>query len=136
MTPADNKGSAVPVDLTTVPAGSYRVRVDEVRPGTTREGSERWSMLLRVSEGPYAGRLAAWDSIVFRVRGRIRARAVLDALGLPKQGRIVVDPDDLLGREAIVDVQTAEYHVPFGTPFRRNEVPHGGWRPATAGGAA
>jgi len=74
----------------TVPAGAYVCRVADVRPGTTRAGDERWSLQLVVATGPHAGILAAWDSLVFSVRGRARARYVLVALGLPAKGRVQV----------------------------------------------
>jgi hypothetical protein len=49
--------------------------------------------------------MAAWDSLVFSLRGRARARLVLEALGLPAAtGRVAILPDDLRGRTAFVDV--------------------------------
>ena len=115
-------------DYAQVPAGSYLCRIDEVRPGTTRAGDERWSVRLTVADGPHAGRMAAWDSLVFSMRGRARARVVLKALGLPAAGRVQIEPDDLLGRTTIVEVRTAEYTAPSGETIRRNEVPYDGWR--------
>jgi len=122
-------------DYVHVPAGSYLCRIDDVRPGTTRAGDERWSVLLTVADGPHAGRMAAWDSLVFSIRGRARARMVLKALGLPAAGRVQIEPDDLRGRTAIVDVRPAEYTSPSGETIRRNEVPHDGWRNASEGRA-
>ena len=114
-------------DYTTVPPGTYRCRVVEVRPGTTRAGDERWSLRLVVAEGEHIGKQGAWDSIVFSTRGRLRARKVLEALGLPTKGRITVEPDDLTGREANVEVRRAEYTAPGGDVIIRNEVPYDGF---------
>lgn len=122
-------------DYVQVPAGSYLCRVAEIRPGTTRAGDERWSVLLTVADGPHVGRLAAWESLVFSIRGRARARMVLKALGLPATGRVQVEPGDLQGRTAIVDVRPAEYTTPSGDTIRRNEVPYDGWRNANDGRA-
>jgi hypothetical protein len=119
-----------------VPDGTYRCRVSEVRPGTTRAGDERWSLALVVVEGEHAGKLAAWDSLVFSTRGRMRARMVLVALGLPKKGRVQIEPADLAERQALVEVRTAVYTAPSGEQIRRNEVPYDGWRAAPAGGAS
>jgi hypothetical protein len=128
--------TADPFDYTTVPACTYVCRIDDVRPGTTRAGDERWSLRLVVADGGHAGRFAAWDSIVFSVRGRMRARAVLAALGLPKAGTVRIEPADVLGRMALVEVRPAEYAAPDGTTVRRNEVPYDGWRALPAGGGA
>ena len=49
--------------------------------------------------------------------------------------RVQVEPGDLQGRTAIVDVRPAEYTTPSGDTIRRNEVPYDGWRNANDGRA-
>lgn len=120
-------------DFVTVPEGTYLCRIGEVRPGTTRAGDERWSLRLVVAEGQHVGKQAAWDSLVFSTRGRARARAVLQALGLPTQGKVEIEPADLEGREALVAIRPTEYESPTGQIVRRNEVPYDGYREATGG---
>ncbi|MEZ6037989.1 MAG: DUF669 domain-containing protein [Planctomycetota bacterium] len=115
-------------DFVTVPSGTYLCRIEEVRPGTTRAGDERWSMRLVVAEGQHVGKQAAWDSLVFSTRGRARARAVFQALGLPASGRVQVEPGDLQGRTALVEIRPSEYQSPGGEVVRRNEVPYDGYR--------
>jgi hypothetical protein len=122
-----NEGGRVH-DYCSVPAGTYRCRIAEVRPGTTRAGDERWSVRLVVADGPHVGKQAAWDSLVFSARGRARARMVLQALGLPATGRVQLEPGDLEGREARVEIRPAEYATPGGDMVRRNEVPYDGYR--------
>ena len=122
-------------DFVTVPAGTYLCRVAEIRPGVTRAGDERWSLRLVVAEGQHVGKQAAWDSLVFSTRGRARARSVLHALGLPCSGRVQIEPADLEGRLALVEVRPVEYQAPNGDVVRRNEVPYDGFRPL-AGEAA
>ena len=117
-------------DFVTVPAGTYVCRIAEIRPGTTRAGDERWSMRLVVAEGQHVGKQAAWDSLVFSSRGRTRARAVLQALGLPSRGKVQIEPSDLEGRTALVEIRPAEYQTPGGEVVRRNEVPYDGYRAA------
>lgn len=114
-------------NFVTIPAGTYRCVVGEVRPGTTRAGDERWSLLLRVAEGPHIGSQAAWDSLVFSTRGRARARMVFAAFGLPSTGKVQVEPKDLEGRVAMVTVRPATYQSPDGTSITRNEVPYDGY---------
>lgn len=115
-------------DYTLVPPGTYRCRIAEVRPGTTRAGDERWSLRLVVAEGQHVGKQAAWDSLVFSTRGRARARMVLNALGLPSTGKVQLEPKDLEGRHALVEVRPAEYRTPWGDGVRRNEVPYDGYK--------
>jgi len=112
----------------TVPEGTYVCTVAEVRTGQTRAGDERWSLRLVVAEGEHVGKQAAWDSVVFSNRGRARARMVFTAFGLPATGKVQVDPSDLQGRRALVDVKPVEYQSPDGDVVRRNEVPYDGLR--------
>jgi hypothetical protein len=132
----DYQGGDGVVDYSQVPDGTYRCRIAEIRPGTTRAGDERWSLKLVVVEGEHAGKLAAWDSLVFSIRGRARARMVLVALGLPSKGRVQIEPADLAEQQAFVEVRRAVYTSPSGETIRRNEVPYDGWRAAPAGGAS
>ena len=117
-------------DFVTVPQGTYLCRIGEVRVGHTRGGDERWSLRLLVADGQHVGKQAAWDSLVFSTRGRSRARLVLQALGLPSQGKVELAPADLEGRQALVAVRPSEYESPSGQVVRRNEVPYDGYREA------
>lgn len=117
-------------DFVTVPPGTYLCRIAEIRPGSTRAGDERWSLRLVVAQGQHVGKQAAWDSLVFSTRGRSRARMVLQALGLPASGRVQIEPADLEGRSALVEIRPAEYQGPDGAMVRRNEVPYDGYRAA------
>jgi len=119
-----------------VPAGIYACRIAEVRPGTTRAGDERWSLCLVVTDGPFAGKHAAWDFIVFSTRGRCRARLVFAALDVPAKGKVTVGPFDLEGRVALVEVRPVEYVNPDGQTVRRNDVPYDGWRRLPTAGRA
>ena len=113
-------------DFVTVPAGTYACRIAEVRTGATRAGDERWSLRLVVAEGQHVGKQAAWDSLVFSTRGRARARMVLQALGMDRNP---VEPHDLEGKQALVEIRPTEYQTAGGEIVRRNEVPYDGWRP-------
>ena len=57
-----------------------------------------------------------------------RVRKVLAALGLPSKGRVDLDPKDLEGRKALVEVRPSEYMSPNGDIIRQNEVPYDGYR--------
>jgi hypothetical protein len=126
----------VTTDYLTVPAGSYVCEIAEVRLGTTRAGHDLWTLRLVITEGEHSGRTAAFDNLVFSVRGRARLRRVLSAFGLPAEGRVRIEPARLAGRRALVDVQPVEYVNGAGQTIRRNEVPYDGYRPARAGGVS
>ncbi|MFO1076222.1 MAG: DUF669 domain-containing protein [Planctomycetota bacterium] len=121
-------------DYVTIPAGTYVCRIAEVRTGTTRGGDERWSLRLAVAEGVHVGKQAAWDSLVFSTRGRARARLVMQALGLPASGKVNIEPADLEGRSALVEIRPSEYQNSAGEMIRRNEVPYDGYRALPEGG--
>src|SRR5687767_9208568 len=87
-----------------VPAGTHVVRIAEVREGRSRDGSVRWSFRLEVTEGDFAGRTAAWDSLTWSERGVYRIKKVLEALGVDVRGELEIGPDDLLGLRARVQV--------------------------------
>jgi hypothetical protein len=67
---------------------------------------------------------------VFSTRGRARARIVLAALGLPAKGKVSLQPGELEGRQAFVQIRPSEYASPGGDLVRRNEVPYEGYRAA------
>ena len=64
-----------------VPPGTYRCRVADVREGTSRDGSVRWSFRLEVADGEFAGRTGAWDSVTWSERGVHRVQHALAAMG-------------------------------------------------------
>ena len=116
-------------DFVTVPEGTYLCRIELVQPNTTRNGHPRWGLRLVVAEGDFAGRQAAWDGIVFSERGMPRARQILSALGIACDGKIEIEPADLVGRQAFVTVRPQESEDPIsGQRVRRNEVPYDGYR--------
>lgn len=124
-------------DYVTVPEGTYLCEVALVQPGTTRSGDVRWGIRLVVAEGDFVGRQAAWDGLVFSDRGMPRVRLVLSALGIPCNGRVEIEPADLVGRTAMVAIRPQESDDPVsGHRVRRNEVPYDGYRPAEAPGSS
>jgi len=79
-------------DFASLPAGWYTVKVEEVREGTTREGDARWGLKLVVVDGPFAGRIAAWDGVVWSERGSHRAKRLLEALAFDVEGVVELEP--------------------------------------------
>lgn len=113
-----------------VPEGEYVCRVAEVREGQSRDGSERWSLRLEVTEGEWAGRTAAWDSLTWSERGIHRVKSVLTALGLDTRGELELEPRDLVGRQADVRFMLEEREDPTtGRRQVRLRVPYLGYQP-------
>ncbi|HMQ21462.1 MAG TPA: hypothetical protein PKE00_03175 [Planctomycetota bacterium] len=127
-------GSSEVLEYGTVRPGTYLCRVDEARPGFTREGHKRWGLKYVVHEGPDVGRIAAWDGLTFSPKAAGRTKQVLQALGLPHEGTVRIHAEDLLGRVAFVTVELGEYRNPTtGQVVRRNKVPYGGVAAAESG---
>lgn len=117
-------------DFTNLDQGWYTVRVEEVRESTTRDGSTRWGLKLVVAEGDYAGRVAAWDGVVWSDRGAPRAKRVLEALGIDVEGVVELEPTDLIGCRADVELRCEEWENPdTGRRQRRNRVSYDGFAP-------
>lgn len=118
-------------DFASLPQGWYTVKVEEVREGRTRDGDCRWGLKLVVTTGPFAGRIAAWDGLVWSDRGSSRAKRLLTALAFDGPGEIEVEPHDLLGRSMDVELVPEEWENPVtGRRQRRNTVPYDGFASA------
>jgi hypothetical protein len=119
-----------------VPPGRHVCRVTEVRPGVARDGSTRWTFRLEVVGGVHHGRTAAWDSLTWSDRGVARVRHVLKGLGVSTQGVVEIEPQDLVGRRAEVQVQLEERENPqTGRREMRTRVPYAGYEPIDDGHA-
>jgi hypothetical protein len=79
-----------------------------VRPGWTQGGDSRWALKLEITAGPFAGRTAAWDGITWGDRGLRRAKFVLGKFGFDTAGRLNVEPNDLVGCTAYVELRQEE----------------------------
>ncbi len=118
------------LETTSVPEGTYRVRVSTVKASTTRAGHARWALRLTVCDG---GRWedchAGWDSIVISPDAPqlARAKRVLDILGFDG---VPGNAADLMGCTAIVTFRRCIVVSSDGAPLARLEVPHDGWRTA------
>ncbi len=117
-------------DYISVPPGTYLCEIALVRESTSKAGDPMWGVCLRVADGQHVGHLACWDNLVFSDRGRSRVRDIFAALGLPSQGRVEVRSEELVGRQAFVEVRKGAYQRADGTVAKpRNEVPYDGYRP-------
>ena len=113
-----------------IPAGTHRVKIAEVRDGRSKDGSARWTFRLEVIEGDYIGRTAAWDSLTWSERGIFRVKKVLEALGLDVRGELEIEPIDLVNLTALVQVAPEEREDPLtGRRQVRMRVPYLGYAP-------
>jgi len=118
-----------PAALQAVPPGTYLCRVDEVRPGVTRTGHQRWALKFVVVRGAEAGRIAAWDGMTFSPKAAARTQRMLASFGLPHTGKVEVEATELIGRVVWVTVHEDTYrHPETGEIQKRNRVPFDGIR--------
>lgn len=112
------------------PEGVYLARVAEARLGQARSGAHRWAIRFDVEEGPFAGHVLAWDSLVFSPRGRARVKRILRALDRPMPASVdEVFPDRILGAVAKVQIRHVEFRSSAreeNEVIRRTEVPYDG----------
>lgn len=123
-----NPGAPIHVDFSqvedvdsfvTIPEGRYLCRIGEVREGETRGGDLRWALRLEVAEGDLAGRTAAWDGLVWSLKGLGRVKHVLGALGFDVSGALDLEAGNLLGCQALVEFFVEEWTDP--NTHRRTE---------------
>ena len=118
----------------TIPEGRHLVRIAEIREGETKAGHLRWALRLEVVDGEFAGRTAAWDGMVWSKRGLPRVKHVLNVLGFDTNGALEVSPDDLCGKQAVVDFFIEEWeHPSTGRRTQRLSVPYLGYEPKDEG---
>jgi hypothetical protein len=87
----------------------------------------RWEVVV----GEYKGRTACWDSLHWSERGLPRVKFVLKTLGLKAEGPLDLQTDDIVGREALVEVAPEEREDPVsGVRRLMNRVPFAGYAPA------
>jgi len=118
-------------DFVVVDDGEYRMRVGEVRAVETGNGRAAWMLRMELADGELAGRTAVLDWLNFTDRGLRRVRMVLAALGFDVTVSMDVEPGQLLGRTAMVQIATQEsQRESDGRLLRRSRVAYDGWRPA------
>ena len=120
-------------DLVTVPPGRYLCRVRQVHERRTRDGaSVQWAVVLDVAEGTHAGHLAAWDNLTFSDRGLPRVKLALRAFGFDVSGVLDLEPGEMQGRRAVVELVEQQWVNPdTGHTTRRLGVPYAGYAHAT-----
>lgn len=121
--------------VASVPAGRYLCVCQEARERRRDDGTELWSLCWRVTSGPFAGRIAAWDSIAFTERALPRVKLLMKALGFSVGGTLQVDSQDIVGRMAWVTVRLEDYGDPATQVHRQvTKVPYAGYESAGEGG--
>jgi hypothetical protein len=118
-------------DLRSVPAGEYHCKAVEVSESDSPAGHIRWGMRWEIVSGDFKGRTACWDSLHWSERGLPRVKFVLQMLGLKAEGPLDLQTDDIVGREALVEIVPEEREDPVsGVRRLMNRVPYAGYAPA------
>ena len=117
-------------DLRAVPPGEYECKVAEVRESQSPSGHIRWGIRWEVVAGEMVGKTACWDSLHWSERGLPRAKYVLQVLGLDTEGAVSMEPNELEGNLALVQVAPEEREDPVTGIWRcTNRVPFAGYQP-------
>ncbi|MCA9001407.1 MAG: hypothetical protein KDB61_05760 [Planctomycetes bacterium] len=120
--------------LITIPPGRYPCIVVDTRMHVARDGSPRWGVHWKVLSGILAGKTAAWDNLTWSERGLPRVKQVLHMLGFDVSGVVELEPQDLLGRKAMVQVEKEVYEDELtGQRIERLSVPYNGYAPYEEG---
>lgn len=105
-----------------VPTGTYRVRVAELRPSVERSGVIRWALRLEVAAGEYLGRTACWQALRFVEDDKEGGMHVVKLL-VPGYHPDTHNPTSLIDREATVTLAVKHYVDPLtGAQRTRHEV--------------
>ncbi len=116
--------------LVSIPPGQYPCIVVDSRLHVSRDGSPRWGVHWKVLSGVLAGKTAAWDNLNWSERGLPRVKQVLKFLGFDVSGVLELEPKDLLGCKARVQVQKEVYEDELtGQRIERLSVPYNGYEP-------
>ncbi len=114
--------------LINIPPGEYPCQVVDTRIHSTQDGSPRWGLHWKVLDGPMAGKTAAWDNLIWSERGLPRVKHALTMMGFNTSGVLEVEPHELMGKRALVNVVPTEYEDPHsGQVVRRLSVPYWGY---------
>ena len=110
-----------------IPDGWYRCRVAQVKETKTRNGSPMFAVRFEVAGGPHGGK-SVWDNLVFSPgKAYQRLKMVCHRLGIDVTTDRNIETDDLMGKEAMVNVQQEEYTKRDGNLGTRNSVPFEGY---------
>ncbi len=118
------ESSALPL----IPPGVYLLEVAEVRTRLNQEGAEMWGLRLVVAEGRFKGTTAAWDNLIWSPKGIGRVKRALRLMGFPVDGKLTIEPKDLVGKKIRARLVPDSYKDPVtGEERARNRVPFGGY---------
>lgn len=120
-------------DFTPLDKGRYPMEVVECVARPTQDGSPKWVLTLQVIDSDAAAGKRVFDNIVWKGGGMKRGKLVLGRLGVDTTGTRNIEPDELVGARAMVDVEIDTYtkDLEDGSQVerQRNQVPYAGYHP-------
>jgi len=91
-----------------MPAGVYRFQIVKVRPETTKNHDDMWTLELKVFEGDFRG-WTVWDRLVFVEKAYPRIKMLYKQLGLPVDNSTNCEPDDIRGSDVWAEIIIDKY---------------------------
>lgn len=116
-----------------VPEGRYLCSVVDIDEDTTRDNDEMWSLKFRVEFGDHKGR-HFYDNMVFSQKAMSRVKLICSRMGIDVSGDVDLQPNMIIGREVLVDVEIEEYRDKNNQVKERNTVPFAGYHRADGDG--
>ncbi|MFA5349117.1 MAG: DUF669 domain-containing protein [Candidatus Paceibacterota bacterium] len=118
-----------------IPSGEYLSEILEVKMMYTKDkGLPMWNLKCRIADGDYEGRYF-WDMWVFandpkdtsQDLMRVRTKLNFKALGYDMSKPQDIEPDDLVGKKAMVTLKQSSYKKD-GEKIEKNQVAFDGWK--------
>lgn len=115
-------------DFTPFPAGRYPCECDEVTRKKNANGDEMWAIKWAVIDGEHAGR-TFFDNLVFSESALSRVKLVAKRVaGIDVDaGPFDFEPDHLVGKRAMIEVEINSYTDKEGKQRQNNKPTFGGY---------
>lgn len=113
-------------EFSPLPEGRYLCSVDNIEEDVTRDNDEMWKVKFRVEEGPHKGRYL-FDNMVFSAKAMSRVKLICSRLGIDVSGEVDLQPNMLIGREVLIDVEIEKYTDRSNQLKERNSIPFAGY---------
>lgn len=111
MTDTDSGGFSIDFsdieDFEPVPAGVYDAEIIQSKPGKSKAGYPKITLQWRILEGEMENRRIFQD-LTFHPKALFATKAVLVGLGFDKEFKGEVDPEELIGLNATINVAVEE----------------------------
>ena len=112
-----------------IPPGKYVARVQEVKEKESRSQVPYLQLRFIIAEGKYQGR-SIFDSLFFTQKSKPRLMLALKSLGIKVDGKLSLDPSELVGRHAIIHTTVEPWETDNGEKREEAKIKYSGYESA------